>query len=327
MAITSIGYDGTVDERAWARLQASTASVYGVSSAAAWRVNAVPGADRTVSIAAGVGWGQHVLDESDMNYTLQGDTISSGSRWDLVVMRRDWTAVGGGPSAFRLVKGTATRGLPSRQTNPGTVDDQPIALVEFRAGQTQPGTIIDLRAWAANGGLEAADKMALDYLNRPGAAVKIGTSIHRYQLGANNVWSWVEYPLRNPGTLYTPTWSGFQYRGDTHVSRGIYWVNDDRVTVQAMIQSGARPSLGLNTVGFSLPPGLPTANHFLSSGTGIHSTSGTGGLMRPVVPLIGPNQTGCTLWVERNPMVSPGRAGYPWGEGASFHVQIEYQRA
>lgn len=327
MAITSIGYDGTVDERDWARLQASTASVYGVSSPTSWRVSAVAGADRTVSIASGIGWGHHVLDESDINYTLQGDTISTGSRWDLVVMRRDWTATGGGPSAFRLVKGTSARGIPSRQTEPGSVDDQPIALVEFRAGQTQPGTIIDLRAWAGNGGIEAVDKMALDYLNKPGAAVKIGTSIHRYQLGANNVWSWVEYPLRNAGKLYTPTWSGFQNRGDTHVSRGIYWVNDDRVTVQAMIQSGARPSLGLNAISVSMPPGLPSGGDFLSIGAGVASTSGTTGSLRQLFPVIGPGQSVASIWAERNPFITPGSAGYPWGPGASMHIQIEYRRA
>lgn len=193
MALFSTGYDGTIDETQWAKLQGAAASVYGVSTPTSWAVTPVAGADRTISIAPGIGWGHHVLDESDSNYTLQGGAVSSGSRWDTVVLRRNWAPIGGGPSAFRLNPGTGTRAIASRQTNPGTLDDQPIALVQFTAGQTQPTAIVDLRCWAANGGVEAADKLALDYLGRPGAAVKIGSALWRYEKRANNVWTWRDY--------------------------------------------------------------------------------------------------------------------------------------
>lgn len=195
MAITSIGYDGTVDEVAWTKLQRAAASVYGVATATSWRVTAVTGADRTISIAPGAGWGRHVYDESDTNYTLQGGAVASGSRWDLVVLRRDWGPVGGGSSTFRIVPGTSTRQLPSRETNPGVLDDQPIALIQFVAGQTQPAAIIDLRCWAANSGLEAAHDLALGYLNQPGTTVKIGNGILRFELQGNGIWGWSEQIL------------------------------------------------------------------------------------------------------------------------------------
>lgn len=218
MAILSIGYDGTVDERQWAKIQASTASVYGVSTPASWKVTAVAGSDRTVAIATGSGWGHHVFDESDTNYTLQGDTVASGSRWDMVVLRRDWGPVGGGPSSFKLIKGSSIKVLPLRANNPGVLDEQPLALVQFSAGQTQPTAIVDLRCWASNGGMEVMDKLTLTYLEVPGADVKLDSSLWRYESKGNGVWGWQEYPLATDtgdqfvgalSTSFSGGWRGF----------------------------------------------------------------------------------------------------------------------
>lgn len=165
MAITSVGYDGSVDEVQWAEMIKKVGSAdYGVVTQPAWKVTGVPAADRTVSVAAGKGWGHGVFDTLDVNTTIQLDTVASGVRWDLVAMRRDWTGTGGVTSIVK-VNGTAAKVIPTgRVSGPGVIDDQPLALVQVTAGQTQPTAIVDLRCFAGNGGMAANDVLALTYL-------------------------------------------------------------------------------------------------------------------------------------------------------------------
>jgi hypothetical protein len=164
MAITSIGYDGTVDEADWTKLMGEAArSTYGVGGKGDWKVTSHPTLDRGVVIATGSGWGNGVHDTSSTTVSLAGATISSGSRWDMVVARRNWSGTGGSTS-FAMITGTSTRGLPSRENTPGTLDDQPIALVQFSAGQASAMSIIDLRVWPGEGGgLYAKDALARNY--------------------------------------------------------------------------------------------------------------------------------------------------------------------
>lgn len=198
VTFTSNGYDTTTtnpySEVAWANAHpAIGASAYGVRSAPDWAVTAVAGADRTVSIAAGFGWGRGVTDQTVANDTIQLDTISSGSRWDLIVARRDWTPTAG-VTTFQKVNGGATQIIPGgRNVGPGNIDDQPLALVQITAGQTQPTAIIDLRCWAGNGGLVAKDVLVKSYLNILGASVYIGGVVWRYIPGANDVPTWVAF--------------------------------------------------------------------------------------------------------------------------------------
>lgn len=286
MAITSIGYDGTIDEVRWAKLQASTASIYGVATPTSWQVSAVAGADRTVSIARGTGWGHHVVDESDTNYTLQGGTVSTGSRWDMVVLRRDWGPIGGGTSSFRLIRGGTRAALPSRENNPGVLDEQPIALVEFRAGQTQPATIIDLRCWAANGGAEVAHDLALSYLGAPGAAIKTPTGIHRYTKGANNVWAWGLADAYRPQLVIEDTdataplikTDTVTVRTDANGATAIVFKQRfPRALASAHIQQAMAPNLGLIHFMFDEALSGPHRLAFFAydrAGTRLRNTSG-----------------------------------------------------
>jgi hypothetical protein len=173
MAITSFGYDGSVSEVAWATMVSGVgSSEYGVLGSNDFKVTAVAGSDRTVSIAAGSAWGKGVYDTSDANITVQLDTVASGSRWDLISIRRNWSGAAGTTSVLKI-NGGASRLIPARNTTPGVLDDQPIALVQITAGQTQPTAIVDLRAWGGNGGMAAMDPLALTYLQRIGAQVMI----------------------------------------------------------------------------------------------------------------------------------------------------------
>ena len=288
-----------------------------------WKVSILSSIDRGIRIEAGTGSGDAVTDVTFDYETMSLPTPPTATAWYLIVRRRNWS--GTGTSTLVAIRGTDEKKLPPRQDIPGEESDQPLALVRVTQKDRPVQEIIDLRCWASNGGVEVVDKLAMGYLETPGAEVKLGNELWRCEPKGNGVWGWGVHPYRTDGVAYTPTWSGFEYRGDTHISKGMYWVNGDRVTVKAMIQSGRNPSLGLATVGFSLPPGLPVGADFLASGSGVMSTFGTSGQMRQVVTLAGPGQSGATVWVDRNPFVTPGSAGFSWGEGHSFHVQIDYR--
>jgi hypothetical protein len=198
MAVTFIshGYDTTTGnpytEIAWADAHPAIGSgTYGVRSGNDWKVTAVAGQDRTVSIAEGFGWGAGVIDLTVENETIQLDTISSGSRWDLIAARRDWTPTAG-ETKFMKINGGSTRAIPGgRLMTPGGIDDQPLALVQVTAGQTQPTAIVDLRCWATNGGMVAKDDLAKNYLNKLGTEVFINGVEWRYIPGDNDVPTWI----------------------------------------------------------------------------------------------------------------------------------------
>lgn len=193
MAITNIGYDGSVNESDWAKMIPSVgSSQYGVLGASDWKVTPHATMDRGVNIATGAGWGHGVLSTSDATVSLQGASVSSGDRWDMVVVRRNWSGTGG-TTTFVIVQGTSTKQLPSRNNTPGTIDDQPIALIRFTAGQTAAQEIIDLRCWARNGGMTARDDLALTYLKLPGSQIMINGFQWNCELDANGNAVWTTF--------------------------------------------------------------------------------------------------------------------------------------
>lgn len=200
MAIISVGYDGSVNEAQWARLlPLAGSSHYGVEGPTHWKVTARTSVDRGLSISTGSGWGHGVLDTSDTVVNLTGASVSSGSRWDMVVARRNWGGAGG-VTTFALVSGSSNKVLPARNANPGVLDDQPLALVQFTAGSTTPGTIIDLRCWSRNGGMTAMDDMALAYLKEPGTSVYIRGITWQCEVdtAGNAIWSMLSAHSRIP---------------------------------------------------------------------------------------------------------------------------------
>lgn len=186
MAVTfaSSFYDGPTSEKQ--RAETWMGPQYGVRGAGDWKVTAVTGQDRTVTIASGSGFGHGLADTTLVNDTLQLDPITSGSRWDLIAVRRNWQPVNGGPTSFVKIAGSSVKGFPAVGTaatawnrRPGIMDDQPIALCRVTAGQTAVQEIVDLRCWASNGGLVIADKLALNYLATLGARVLLGGTEYR----------------------------------------------------------------------------------------------------------------------------------------------------
>lgn len=187
MAFVNAGYDGTVDEVQFAKLL----NRYAVVGPDDFKASNTTG-DRMLSIANGTALGPGSLNVGTAFSPIQFDAVTSGTtRWDLVVLRRNWQPASG-TTTLEVVKGGASPVLPSRNQNPGVIDDQPLYLQQVNAGSTSLGTRIDLRVWQGPGGAEAADKLALTYLAQPGAAVKVGQSLFRYELGANGVWAWAD---------------------------------------------------------------------------------------------------------------------------------------
>lgn len=224
MAIRSTFYDTQpgegVTEVPWAQSAVSRGPLYGVVGPDALRLTAHPTTPYAVNIGPGKFFGHGVWDDNESTALVQCATPAAGAtRWDLIAGRRDWQPAGGGPTSLRAIAGTATMAIPAggRENRPGIVDDQPLWLVQWKAGLPQPQQIIDLRAWAGPGGVEAAHQLALGYLAEPGAAVKVGSSTWRYELQANNVWDWREFrasPFTQSGNVNLST----NVSGDVHIN-------------------------------------------------------------------------------------------------------------
>lgn len=203
MAIKSTFYDTSpgegIKETSWAQSALSRGPLYGVVDDAL-RLTPHPATPYAVNLSAGAFFGHGVWDETDSVERVQCVAPAVGvTRWDLIAARRDWQPTGGGPTSLVALRGGATAAIPtSREKRPGVLDDQPVWLVQWKGGETQPVKTIDLRCWPGPGGLEIADKLALSYLATPGAAVKLGSSTWRYELQSNGVWGWREYKPADP---------------------------------------------------------------------------------------------------------------------------------
>lgn len=165
MTISSIGYAGSVTFAQWPLLVGGQMAPYGIMGGPGDLKVSAGTADRELLVQPGVVGGQGILDTSDAVVSLVGGVVASGSRWDMVVLRRDWALAS---STLMLIPGGSSKALPSRQMTPGLKDDQPIALVRFAAGQAAVQEIVDLRCWQGPGGCVAADGMVRDYIDRIG---------------------------------------------------------------------------------------------------------------------------------------------------------------
>ncbi|RJU01973.1 hypothetical protein D6T65_04965 [Arthrobacter frigidicola] len=201
MAIVSAGYDGTVDEVQFAKLLKR----YSVVGAADFAASTIAG-DRMVSIPGGTALGPGTVDVASDLAPIQFASAGTGTRWDMVVLRRDWQPPGG-LTELRIIQGGGVKALPAVGTSdgawnrrPGIRDDQPLYLQEVKGNIL--GERVDLRCWAANGGLAAADSFAKAYLNEPGTSLTVGDTVWQYLPGDNGVFGWVASAV--PPTYLSP---------------------------------------------------------------------------------------------------------------------------
>lgn len=185
MAISSIGYAGTVNAAEWAKLAPRIGALYSVD----WNgFNAsVAAGDRAISVGIGVSCGVGICDTSDSAVTVTHPAAASGVRYDMVVLRRTWSSK---LTTVAVVQGTSTRQVPARTTNPGTVDEQPLWLIRITAGSTVPIIEADLRVFRGHGGLAAGNELALQYLTTIGTRVRVGGVVWHCVLGANGTAEW-----------------------------------------------------------------------------------------------------------------------------------------
>jgi hypothetical protein len=151
------------------------------------------------------------------------------------------------------INGGATPVIPGgRQVGPGNIDDQPLALVQVTAGQTQPTAIIDLRTWAGDGGgLIANDDLVRSFLNSSGTRLFVtSTGIDWIRkVGTNDTPEWVGL---QEATLHTPvSASGWAVSGEiTSQPAG----SRRRVTIDVSVKrTGAAFTLGYEAWEYLLP--------------------------------------------------------------------------
>jgi hypothetical protein len=209
MGFVTAGYDGTVDEVQFAKLLRR----YSVVGAEDFKATTQAG-DRIVAISDGTALGPGTVDIATAIPNIQfAAAAANTTRWDLVALRRDWQPPGGATSVV-IIQGGSTAAYPSVGTastawnrRPGIIDDQPLYLQEING--TLLGTRVDLRVWAANGGLYAKDALVRPYLEEVGTEIRVGDAVWTYKLGDNDSPGWVKSnPARGRirGSAGTPGW-------------------------------------------------------------------------------------------------------------------------
>lgn len=241
MAITSVGYDGTVNEAQWGALTTFLGTTYAVQGANDLAVTANGGATLTCNIAAGTAFGYGILDVSSTAASVTFATVVSGTRWDLVALRRDWTnPTPGGTSSFVVITGSATQVVPTRNTTPGTLDEQPLALVQLTAGNPVPTAVVDLRIFASKT-LTTASLLALPTADR-GVQAYVGASHYRrdYDSTLNLAWLTDVNPLDATTNLNNLQTTGY-YHQATAASATLA-LNYPTATVTGFLQVLSQPS-------------------------------------------------------------------------------------
>ena len=189
--INTAGFKGSVNDVRWARLIPRAGSApYGVVKVGDCKVTAAAG-DRAVSVAGtgtdGGCWGWGVFCEFNASTTLTLTAPTTGSRWDLIALRRDWNTRTVTPI---VIPGSASRDIPgARKQGPGVLDDQPLALVRVTAGSSAVAEIVDLRCWAGQT-IVAADTLALNFLDYLGTSVRVGAVTYDRVLDAKGAEVW-----------------------------------------------------------------------------------------------------------------------------------------
>lgn len=145
MTITSVGYTGAIAPNVeWANLQMVLGARYAVAAHTDALVSATSDGSRQIKIATGFlgGWG--ILDQITVEEAVTLPAVSSGTQYYLVCAHRDWMA---NATTITTISAGATlpASMPTRATSPGSLDDQPLALVSITStGATR--IVYDLRA-------------------------------------------------------------------------------------------------------------------------------------------------------------------------------------
>lgn len=234
MAITSVGYAGTVTDADWPLLSRLAAGhTYTVQDRTDF--NATPGVgDRVVSISGGTAAGAGILDVSNSAVSITLPSVSSGSRWDLIGLRRLWSS---GATTVVRVAGTANKVIPARASTPGIEDIQPLWLLRVAAGAVTIQEWVDLRCFIVDGGAFANDDLVRSYLTGLGTQISIKNVMWARRLdgSGNPVWvrafgrDYVNGQLLILGSADLPTEKFTTGTSDIEVARLTFSVPESQV--------------------------------------------------------------------------------------------------
>lgn len=223
MTIVSRGYEGQIMPNVeWAEWQQGAGHEYVASHYDAGRVTVVTSTPLMVRVNVGptvdglrAGIGGHGV--YDIITAAEDITISAAlpgagqSKWYTIVARRTWQTTQA--TTFAALTGTATQAIAaSRQKTPGTVDEQPLALVQVTNGTSGLSitAVIDLRPVSRQqGGYVVAETAARDlvmsYMNKVGYRLRVGSAVWERTI-ASGVASWVlaanSSPWSSAGIIY-----------------------------------------------------------------------------------------------------------------------------
>jgi len=236
VTIESLGYEGTLGHGlTWADLQFALGNRYYVEDPTALQPTPIVGG---LSLGAGRfgGWG--IADEMTVAETLTWAGPGAGeTRYYLVVARRTWAdseteivvlnpgwlsapttlpAPGTGPTAFNQ--------------SPGDVDDQPLFVVPWSFGNSQPSAPLDIRLIGGHESFVSGHALVLSYADWAGCVIRIGDLTYRRVLNVAGALVWdVQQPVGTARTLtvsqgsavFTPA-AGWTLAGNTTALNNAY---------------------------------------------------------------------------------------------------------
>lgn len=230
--MASFGYGGDIGAGQWVTEQRIIGARYALLGPGHLRLGVTT---TGITLAAGAAGGGGVYDEWT---TLQNVALSkpaSGTSWWLICIRRNWTSGTTSLVAIPAGTGTAAPTLPTRNTDMGTVDDQPLWLVPWASTNSTPtlGNAIDLRLIGRGpSNYVAFDDRVREYFSEAGATLRIGAIDWICAIGSGDVLTWVQSGvLGSTGTTTTGTFdqlpNGTLICSFTRVFTG--GANDDQV--------------------------------------------------------------------------------------------------
>lgn len=198
MALTPIaGFDGSSTEEVFRRLMAHSGTLWNFGpSESSMRPTAAGAGDRAVTVAEGVCYDRGNIVENVGSIVKNHDPVASGTRWDLGVVRRNYSS---NAVSLEIIKGSSTKAIPVFQTA-YPVCDQPVYLARLQAGSTA-AQVVDLRVHQYAGGMMAWDQLALDYHRVLGARVTIDGVTWSYEIRGGSA-QWIpSRPAASPVSL------------------------------------------------------------------------------------------------------------------------------
>jgi len=244
MAISSVGYAGTVGDAQWAELVPRAGGVfYSVDDFASFRVTAAAGT-RMIQVAPGTAAGAGILDKSSAIETRALGSVPAGVRYDLVVLRRTWATK---LSEIVVIPGGSVAALPARQTTPGDKDDQPLALVRVAAGSTAIQEVIDLRVAVHNGGAVAFNELVRSFMTQLGTEILINDVIWTRTVNSAGVPLWKGDDRTDTGWVAVP-------RGSKWAAVSAYALQIRRVGKLVEIRGAVKHTTGANIASLCTVP-------------------------------------------------------------------------